>query len=127
MHPLQPPFQVLRRPSRALEHAHALFQHRIHPRQLQRRLDYSLSCTPSLHFCLASVFCLKKIYESLVVNEYLAEKFPPGGEYDPSPLLPASPADKAKVRIVASRSSDLVTAYFTYLSNKDEVRWRPPG
>ncbi|CAM9243640.1 unnamed protein product [Ectocarpus sp. 6 AP-2014] len=60
------------------------------------------------------------IYESLVVNEYLAEKFPPGGEYDPSPLLPASPADKAKVRIVASRSSDLVTAYFTYLSNKDE-------
>ncbi|CAM9822839.1 unnamed protein product [Pylaiella littoralis] len=60
------------------------------------------------------------VYESLVVNEYLCEAFPPGGEYDASPLLPKSLAGRAKARIIASRSGDLVTSYFTYLSNKDE-------
>jgi len=57
----------------------------------------------------------------LVVNEYLSEKFPEGGEYEVSPLMPKLPAARARVRIVASRSNDLTTAYFTYLSNKDEV------
>lgn len=65
-----------------------------------------------------------KVYESLVVNEYLSEAFPPGGEHNASPLLPKSLAARAKARIIASRSNDLVTAYFTYLSNKDEVRQR---
>eukprot|EP00903_Cladosiphon_okamuranus_P011550 g10873.t1 len=55
------------------------------------------------------------VYESLVVNEYLAEVFP-----DASPLLPKSAAGRAKARIIASRSSDLTTAYFTYLTNKNE-------
>lgn len=56
-----------------------------------------------------------------MVNEYLSEAFPPAGELGASPLLPASPAGRAKARIIAQRSNDLVTAYFTYLSNKDEV------
>ncbi|CAN0405950.1 unnamed protein product [Ascophyllum nodosum] len=60
------------------------------------------------------------VYESLVVNEYLAEVFPSGGESSASPLMPGSPAAKAKARIIAARSNDLVTAFFTYLSNKDE-------
>lgn len=64
----------------------------------------------------------RQVYESLVVNEYLAEKFPPGGELNAAPLLPASPFAKAKARIIALRSNDLVTAYFIYLSNKNEVR-----
>eukprot|EP00752_Nemacystus_decipiens_P016123 g14418.t1 len=55
------------------------------------------------------------VYESLVVNEYLSEVFP-----DATPLLPKSPAGRAKARIIASRSSDLTTAYFTYLSNKND-------
>lgn len=66
--------------------------------------------------------CRFQVYESLVVNEYLAEKFPPGGELRARPLLPADPAGKAKARVVMQRSNDLVMAYFTYLSNKDEVR-----
>lgn len=57
-----------------------------------------------------------KVYESLVVNEYLAEVFP-----DASPLLPKSPVGRAKARIITSRSNDLTTAYFTYLTNKNEV------
>nr|WEU39136.1 glutathione S-transferase [Saccharina japonica] len=60
------------------------------------------------------------VYESLVVNEYLADAFPPGGELGASPLLPASPAGRAMARVIAQRSNDLVTAYFTYLSNNDE-------
>ncbi|CAM9470422.1 unnamed protein product [Scytosiphon promiscuus] len=62
------------------------------------------------------------IYESLVVNEYLSEAFPPGGEHNASPLLPESLSARAKARIIASRSNDLVTAYFTYLSNNDEAQ-----
>lgn len=68
------------------------------------------------------------MYESLVANEYLVEVFPPGGEYNTPPLLPSSPAEKAQSRIIAARCNDLVTAYFGYLSNKNEVRptktWR---
>eukprot|EP00904_Undaria_pinnatifida_P013553 jgi/Undpi1/9328/HiC_scaffold_26.g11786.m1 len=60
------------------------------------------------------------IYESLVVNEYLADAFPPGGELGASRLLPESPAGRAMARMIAQRSNDLVTAYFTYLSNDDE-------
>ena len=61
------------------------------------------------------------MYESLVVNEYLSEVFPEGGEYDATRLLPKSPAGRAMARIITSRSNDLVTAYFTYLTNKNEV------
>lgn len=64
------------------------------------------------------------MYESLVVNEYLAEKFPPGGELNASPLLPADPGGRAKARVMMQRSNDLVTAYFNFLSNKDEVQLR---
>lgn len=64
----------------------------------------------------------RQVYESLVVNEYLAEKFPPGGEFNAVPLLPADPAGKAYARVVMQRSDDLVIAYFTYLRNNDEVR-----
>lgn len=56
-----------------------------------------------------------------MVNEYLSEVFPEGGEQDASPLLPKSPAGRAMARIITSRSNDLVTAYFTYLTNKNEV------
>ena len=50
------------------------------------------------------------------MNEYLSEVFP-----DASPLLPKSPAGRAKARIITSRSNDLTTAYFTYLTNKNDV------
>lgn len=74
-------------------------------------------------FALVSTFFFyHKVYESLVINEYLCEAFPPGGEYDAPPLLPKSLAGRAKARIITSRCGDLVTAYFTYLSNNDEVR-----
>lgn len=122
---LAPPFQALRHASRVLEHAHALFPTPYVSKSLRPSfsVDWAAACYQSSHFTtLCFSLTDNKIYESLVVNEYLAEKFPPGGEHDASPLLPASPADKAKVRIVTSRSNDLVTAYFTYLSNKDEVR-----
>eukprot|EP00904_Undaria_pinnatifida_P013556 jgi/Undpi1/9330/HiC_scaffold_26.g11788.m1 len=60
------------------------------------------------------------IYESLVINEYLADAFPPGGGHGASPLLPESPAGRAKARMIAQRSNDLVKAFFTYLSNSDQ-------
>lgn len=80
-------------------------------------LLYSHPCTAITRFPHAPF----QVYESLVVNEYLSESFPPGGEDNASPLLPKSPAARAKARVMAQRSNDLVTAYFTYLSNKDEV------
>lgn len=62
-----------------------------------------------------------QVYESLVINEYLVDAFPPGGELGASPLLPESPAGKAMARIIAQRSNDLATAYFAYRNNIDEV------
>lgn len=63
-----------------------------------------------------------QVYESLVINEYLADAFPPGSELGASPLLPESPAGRAMARMIAQRSNDLVKVFFTYLSNDDDVR-----
>lgn len=61
-----------------------------------------------------------------MINEYLCDKFPPGGDaYDATPLLPADPAARAKARIIMQRSNDLSTSFYTYLSNKDEVSFLP--
>lgn len=60
-----------------------------------------------------------------MINEYLADAFPPGGGHGASPLLPESPAGRAKARMIAQRSNDLVKAFFTYLSNSDQVGQQP--
>ncbi|CAM9437007.1 unnamed protein product [Choristocarpus tenellus] len=66
------------------------------------------------------------VYESLVINEYLADKFSTGaGPEGVTPLLPGTPGGRAMARIVAQRSNDLVKAYFTYLSNKDQEKETP--
>eukprot|EP00638_Chattonella_subsalsa_P005865 CAMPEP_0117748374 /NCGR_PEP_ID=MMETSP0947-20121206/9072_1 /TAXON_ID=44440 /ORGANISM="Chattonella subsalsa, Strain CCMP2191" /LENGTH=222 /DNA_ID=CAMNT_0005566013 /DNA_START=270 /DNA_END=938 /DNA_ORIENTATION=- len=52
------------------------------------------------------------VYESLVVNEYLVEKYG-------SKLMPDCPAEKAKIRMIIAIYADALNkAFFTYISNK---------
>lgn len=56
-----------------------------------------------------------------MIMEYLVDSFPPEEGHSSSRLLPAPAGARAKARIQAQRSNELISAFFTYLSNKDEV------
>lgn len=59
------------------------------------------------------------LYESLIVNEYLAESFTAGTES----LLPSSPFLRAKMRLVIDYlDSTLNKAFFAYFANSDEEK-----
>ena len=59
---------------------------------------------------------VETLYESLIINEYLAES-------QSSSLLPSSPLEKAKMRLAIDHlDSNLNPAFFTFFANKDSSK-----